>query len=166
MLLQVLEGLHRTTAGGKLASYQQTDCRSGTQYIYHTLSWSGDAAMALLHSWWDAPLAAGVWPHLVEEAELIELMLQWESAAGLPVRERQQLALGIERQARRLRFAPEVSSSLLVAGVAVLVVTEKSCCKLSHTGVELKLCLASPCPACLPACPASPCHACRGLPPS
>ena len=57
--------------------------------------------MALLHSW----------RHLatpVEKAELIELMLQWEGAAGLPERERQQLALDIERQARRLRFSRKV----------------------------------------------------------
>jgi hypothetical protein len=51
MLLQVLERLQRATAGSKLASYQQTGRRSGAQCIYHTLSWSGDAAMALLHSW-------------------------------------------------------------------------------------------------------------------
>ena len=109
MLLQVLEGLQRATAGSKLASYQQTGRRSGAQYKYHTLSWSGDAAMGLLHSWRDAALAAGLWPHLVEKGELIDLMLQWEGAAGLPVRERQQLALDIEWQARRLRFGPQVS---------------------------------------------------------
>ena len=109
-LLQVLEQLQRLL-GGSLASTKLTDSRSSKplRTTIHTLSWSIDAAMALLHSWRDAALAASIWPLLVEKAELIELMLQWEGAAGLPVAERQQLALDIERQARRLRFSPQVS---------------------------------------------------------
>lgn len=69
--------------------------KDGNPYTAHKVTWTGARALAKARAWHAAALAGG-WIDLHEKGKILELLIEWEGCAGLPLRERKAAALRIE----------------------------------------------------------------------